>query len=214
MQSTKRTPRKAPQQARSRETVDAIVEAAARIIAKGGVSAVTMREVARVAGVSSGTLYHYFASEEALLAVWEERCLSLSAERFVARLIHLREENARVERFLEEMVVLGVELVHGHMVNVYRGAPTRELASRMAERMAVDEGVIAAITAVLEGVPGREKRFRPANLSIAARLMAKTTIHLSCDLARCPLPQAEHDALVKDLAQMLTRYLVADRPPK
>jgi len=61
-------PRKTPKQRRSQETVDAIVEAATRICRDQGYDATNVNEVARVAGVSIGSLYQYFPSKEALVA--------------------------------------------------------------------------------------------------------------------------------------------------
>jgi len=62
------TPRKRPSQARSRETVRAIVEAAAHIFESRGPDAATTDAIAARAGVSIGSLYQYFPSKDALLA--------------------------------------------------------------------------------------------------------------------------------------------------
>lgn len=61
-------PRKRPRQARAEATVDAIVEAAARILSAEGLMGFNTNSVARVAGVSVGSLYQYFPSKEAILA--------------------------------------------------------------------------------------------------------------------------------------------------
>lgn len=61
-------PRKEPSQDRSRATVDAIVDAAARILVKDGYDAFTTNRVAEKAGVSIGSLYQYFPNKEALLS--------------------------------------------------------------------------------------------------------------------------------------------------
>ncbi len=61
------TPRKRPEQDRSRATVDAIVDAAARILVKHGYDAFTTNRVAEKAGVSIGSLYQYFPNKDALL---------------------------------------------------------------------------------------------------------------------------------------------------
>ena len=45
-----------------------IVLAALRVIARGGVSAATMREIAREAGYSTGMVVHYFDSKEQLMS--------------------------------------------------------------------------------------------------------------------------------------------------
>lgn len=55
------------QQARSEETKQAILAAARSLFGERGYEAVTMREIAKVAGCSHTTIYIYFADKEALL---------------------------------------------------------------------------------------------------------------------------------------------------
>lgn len=73
-------PRKMPTQQRSKATVDAMIEATARILVSDGLDACSTNQIARVAGVSIGTLYQYFPSREALLAALVERELSADLE--------------------------------------------------------------------------------------------------------------------------------------
>jgi AcrR family transcriptional regulator len=61
-------PRKSPRQARSRATVETILEAAARVLVKDGLEHTTTNRVAEAAGVSVGSLYQYFPSKDALVA--------------------------------------------------------------------------------------------------------------------------------------------------
>jgi AcrR family transcriptional regulator len=61
------TPRKRPLQARSKQTVDAILSATSRILVKRGFDALTTNAVAEAAGVSIGSLYQYFPNKEALV---------------------------------------------------------------------------------------------------------------------------------------------------
>jgi len=60
-------PRKAPKQARSAHLVDAIVQAAIRVLSKEGAHAFTTIRVATVAGISVGSLYQYFPNKESIL---------------------------------------------------------------------------------------------------------------------------------------------------
>lgn len=60
--------RKRPQQQRSRQMVDNLIEATARIIAKHGLDGTTTPLIAEAAGVSVGSLYQYFDGKEALIA--------------------------------------------------------------------------------------------------------------------------------------------------
>jgi AcrR family transcriptional regulator len=64
----KRAPRKKPAQKRSKETVRAILTAAARILEREGYEKTNVNAVAELAGVSIGSLYQYFPSKEALVA--------------------------------------------------------------------------------------------------------------------------------------------------
>ncbi|HEV2156603.1 TetR/AcrR family transcriptional regulator [Bradyrhizobium sp.] len=66
-------PRKNASQARSRATVDALVEATARILVHDGFEKTSTNRIAEVAGVSVGSLYQYFPSKEALVAAVIDR---------------------------------------------------------------------------------------------------------------------------------------------
>jgi len=66
-------PRKEASQERSRVTVDALVEATARILVREGFDKASTNRIAEVAGVSVGSLYQYFPSKEALVAAVIER---------------------------------------------------------------------------------------------------------------------------------------------
>jgi AcrR family transcriptional regulator len=66
-------PRKEASQERSRATVDALVEATARILVREGFDHASTNRIAEVAGVSVGSLYQYFPGKEALVAAVIER---------------------------------------------------------------------------------------------------------------------------------------------
>nr|MDT0666011.1 helix-turn-helix domain-containing protein [Micromonospora sp. DSM 115978] len=67
--------RKRPVQERSRRTVEAILDAAAQLLATNGYQATTTNHVAERAGVSIGSLYQYFPNKDALLVALEDRHL-------------------------------------------------------------------------------------------------------------------------------------------
>jgi AcrR family transcriptional regulator len=60
-------PRKHASQGRSRATVDALIEATARILVKEGFDKASTNRIAEKAGVSVGSLYQYFPGKEALV---------------------------------------------------------------------------------------------------------------------------------------------------
>ena len=67
--------RKLPRQARSRLTVEAIIDAGARILSEEGWAAFTTNRVAEVAGVSIGSLYQYFPGKLSLVDAIRSRHL-------------------------------------------------------------------------------------------------------------------------------------------
>ncbi|MGS0896933.1 TetR/AcrR family transcriptional regulator [Burkholderia stagnalis] len=87
-------PRKHASQPRSRATVDALVEATARILVKEGFDKASTNRIAEKAGVSIGSLYQYFPGKEALVAAVIER--------------HQRELADVVQRALAELDALPV----------------------------------------------------------------------------------------------------------
>jgi AcrR family transcriptional regulator len=66
-------PRKHASQARSRATVDALIEATARILVTEGFERASTNRIAEVAGVSVGSLYQYYPGKEALVAAVIDR---------------------------------------------------------------------------------------------------------------------------------------------
>jgi AcrR family transcriptional regulator len=66
-------PRKTASQQRSRLTVDALIEATARVLTREGYDRASTNRIAAVAGVSIGSLYQYFPSKEALVAAVIDR---------------------------------------------------------------------------------------------------------------------------------------------
>jgi AcrR family transcriptional regulator len=66
-QEQRTRPRKQPRQARAQHTVNAIIEASARILEEQGHGGFTTNAVAELAGTSIGTLYQYFPDKDALL---------------------------------------------------------------------------------------------------------------------------------------------------
>jgi len=83
------SPRKRPRQRRSQQTVDAILEAAARVFAERGHAGGTTNHIAATAGVSVGSLYEYFPNKDAILVALVERQMDEMAAGVLA---HLRAE--------------------------------------------------------------------------------------------------------------------------
>lgn len=66
---------------------DALLDATAALVDRGGSAGVTMSQVAATAGIGRATLYRYFSDVPALLAAWHERVV----ERHLQRLVDVRD---------------------------------------------------------------------------------------------------------------------------
>lgn len=96
----RRLMRKEPRQARSRATVEAVVQAAARILSDQGWAGFTTNKIADAAGVSIGSLYQYFPDKLSLVEAVRRRhlddCLAVM-QRSLA-------EPKPVMKFVEDLV--------------------------------------------------------------------------------------------------------------
>lgn len=88
-------PRKPASQARSRATVDALIEATARILVRDGFDKASTNRIAEEAGVSIGSLYQYYPGKDALVAAVIDR--------------HSQAQMRVVRAALAEVVALPVE---------------------------------------------------------------------------------------------------------
>lgn len=121
--------RVAPQQRRSVQRVDAILDAAAAMLDEHGLAALRTTDVAQRAGTSVGGLYRYFPDVEALLRALAAR----NRERFWASVL-ADDEGARGRAFLERLMNSYVRFARsepgfralrfGHVLENYLGEDT------------------------------------------------------------------------------------------
>jgi AcrR family transcriptional regulator len=72
--------RRSPRQERARQTVEAIFEAAARILEREGLEAANTNHIAEQAGISIGTLYQYFSGKDDIFIAMARRELERDRE--------------------------------------------------------------------------------------------------------------------------------------
>lgn len=104
------TPRKRPAQGRSKATVEAIVQATARVLLKDGYEACTTNRVAETAGVSIGSVYQYFPNKESLVVAVMEGHLTQLQEALARRLGELTQDDLSLPTVVKEMVGAMLEL--------------------------------------------------------------------------------------------------------
>ena len=139
----KTTVRKQPTQLRSRQTVDALLAATARVLVRDGYDRASTNRIADAAGVSIGSLYQYFPSKEALVSALIERELEAQYQVVAEKLGEVMDAPIEVAvRKLVEAVVLA-QRIHPKLHKVLNeevprvGALARvvELEARLAETL-------------------------------------------------------------------------------
>ena len=145
--------RRTPRQARSRATVEYLVEAAAQVFGARGYAATT-NEIAERAGVSVGTLYQYFADKDALLLVLAERHLEQARDRLVATLQEAGESldrQALVRAVVEAVVDVNRPTELGQLLHA--AAPRTPELVAVLDRLRGDIAAAVAALLVEDGHP-------------------------------------------------------------
>jgi AcrR family transcriptional regulator len=187
-------PRKAPRQARSTESVAAIMQAAVQVLLKEGKSRLTTTRIAARAGVSVGTLYQYFPNKSSLLqAVLKEHLERL------AEAVEVACEAACGSSLASMGDAVSAAFVRGKLAH----APTSIALYMVSDDV---EG-----KRIARGIQGRMSKAMVAMLETASdrRLLdpgvaTLTILSAMAGVSRTMLEQGVHSSTMDDLARELT----------
>jgi AcrR family transcriptional regulator len=201
--------RRPAKQERSHDTISVLIAATERVLTKEGYAAATTNRIAEVAGVSIGTLYHYFPTKEALI----ERLV----HKMWAEELELVESRATL--VLEAPVAVAVrELVHAFVEMVQRKETlVRRWYAEAPHLGQLDLGLDLADRAtrlVRAGFEAQRATLRPsvaANLDFASDFVVKMTMAAVRTAARDYPKELASGELEAAVADMITRYLVAEK---
>jgi AcrR family transcriptional regulator len=198
----RRAYRKQPTQARAQATVDVILAAARRVLIRTGYEKFTTNHVAKLAGVSIGSLYQYFPSKRALVAALLEQ----HVDRSVAELQKERKQLASssvdqvVRRLTEWMVESHQRDPELHRI-IVKELPRHGLHSRNIE--AGFEHAIASMRRLLEH---HARELTPQNHELTAFIIVHTIESLTkAALARNP--GMLNEELIGEVHALLMRYI-------
>lgn len=199
-------PRRSPVQERSRETVTALLDAAAQVFERHGYAAGTTNRIAARAGVSIGSLYQYFPNKEAILLALVEshlddgyRRLGPLAAEFATAPPPLR---VGLERLIATMVELHAEAPGLHRVLLEECPRPPQLRERLeaAQDLAVE--VIATWLASRPEISAPDPR-------LAAEMVATVVEGVAHGVVIHPRTGREPSAYAAETVRMLDRYLSA-----
>jgi AcrR family transcriptional regulator len=197
------TPRKLPQQDRSKMTVDAILTATTRILTEEGYDTASTNRIAELAGVSIGSLYQYFPNKEALIA--------LLAENHANEMVELVESKLR-DLFAAPIEIVFHDLVKAciaaHAVNPKLHKVLNEQVPRIGKLKQVEnaeERITALLRVYLER---RRDHVKPQNLDLTVFILGRTVESLT-HAAVIEHPEFLRDGQIEqEITNLLLSYLV------
>ncbi|MDA9496672.1 TetR/AcrR family transcriptional regulator [Bradyrhizobium sp. CCBAU 11357] len=195
-------PRKNASQERSRATVDALVEATARILIKEGFEKASTNRIAEIAGVSVGSLYQYFPSKEALVAAVIDR--HNDAIMTVVRAAFAEVADLPIEKAVRRLVTVAIE-AHHIDPNLHRVlAEQIPRSGHLAEVEAYSHEIHALVRAYLER---HRKEIRKIDPALAA-FMCVSTIEAIAHNTVLNGAEMLSEKMVKVLVDETTRMVV------
>jgi AcrR family transcriptional regulator len=198
-------PRKTASQERSRATVDALVDATARVLIKEGYDRASTNKIAAKAGVSIGSLYQYFPSKESLVAaVIAQHSQELSA---LVRNTYLKVAARPIEIGVREFVKAAIA---GHRVDPKLHRILDEQVPRTGQLENVDAVVQNAYVLFRTYLEAHRDEIDVADLDLAAFILVTTVEALthSAVLHRPDiLVDEKADAFVEEVTGLVLRYL-------
>jgi AcrR family transcriptional regulator len=198
-------PRKHACQNRSRATVDALIEATARILVREGFDGASTNHIAEKAGVSVGSLYQYFPCKEALVAAVMQR--HSDKLRQVVRAAAAEAAALPMEQAVRKLVTAAIE-AHRVDPKLHRVlAEQIPRAGRLEDVEAFNRENYALFKAYLEA---HRDEFRAVDLGIAA-FVCVTSIEALTHTAVLHPSEGFADeafaALVDEATRLVVRYL-------
>lgn len=198
-------PRKAPRQQRARETIEAILTATARILVSEGFKGASTNRIAAEAGVSIGSLYQYFPSKEALVAVLIERHIAEMFSMLETALARWRFLPLRkvVREMVEVMIrahALQPKLHRVFMEQVPRIGPLERI-------MEVERKFEELARTWLER---HRDEIRPRNLDVAAFVAVQAVEALTHAAVLYHPEKLRSEEFVDEVTELVVRYLSSD----
>jgi AcrR family transcriptional regulator len=196
-------PVRPPQQERSIQKFDFIVEAATRILSESGYAALTTNEVAKISGVSIGSVYEYFRNKDEIVLVIVDRHLT-AAENAVASFDFQDAQNWSLEQVVNSLVS-GFIVLHKDDPRLHRvlSSEVPLTKQQLRRRQNLEENLIFAFASVLKG--------RVPNPAVQGTLLVQATDSLIhkwlLDFEGAPLPA---DVMQLELEKMLLSYLASE----
>jgi len=189
-------PRRQAKQIRARETVEIVMEAAARVLLDQGYALATTNRIAKKAGVSVGTLYEYFANKEEVFDALIQREL----ERIVVA-IRSREPNPDdpIDKKISQLILAGMAAMR-FGPELFRSLEQVPHASFRRHLAQARQLVLGSVRQLLEE---HRAELRVTDLDLAAFMVVSATEGIGANATS----EFFDDRLASEIAVLLKIYL-------
>lgn len=198
-------PRKNASQDRSRATVDALVEATARILVKEGYEKASTNRIAEAAGVSVGSLYQYFPSKEALVVAVIDRHNQDTMRLVRSALSEVAGQP--VQCVIPKMVAVAIQ---AHRINPKLHRVLTEQIPRTGQLENVEAFNREYFSLFRNYLENCSDTLRPKDLGLATYVCVSSmeAVAHNAVLRNEKLSDEQAEALVNDASRMIVGYLV------
>lgn len=198
--------RKQPRQARSRQMVEAVLQAAAEVFAQVGYARATTNRMAERAGVSVGSLYQYFPDKDSLLGSLLERHHAEVHEVIDRAISRLADPKTTLEDGLRRLLsdLVAVHRAHPEQTKALSAAVLRQ--SPLADEIHKDDDDLVQARRVVQLLAERPD-VRAGDHRAMALVLGQATAQLVRWLVHDTPHGADQDHLLEEVLQLLVRYL-------
>ncbi|MBV1920136.1 MAG: TetR/AcrR family transcriptional regulator [Pseudomonadales bacterium] len=201
------TPRKMASQARSKQTIEFILQAAAQVLEDKGYDKATTDRIAEKAGVSIGTLYQYFPNKDSIFVELRVRHIRV-IETIFDTLLQLKPEN---EPLTSDMLKLLISSMIDHNLNenqqhqsIEDAIPKTELLQKVESE--IHANISEKANTLLSSIPN----LRVTQIDLAVAIIFQTLASLIHWYLFNQREKYSRDIFLDEVTDLLSRYLITE----
>ena len=203
--STPRRKVRIPKQDRGVQTRNKILNAAMRLFRKKGFHKTNSKEIARVAGVATGSFYTYFKDKRSLFLEVVRRFNEEGIEKVLSSVTVDDFSDMAGRDTLYKLIKLDLS-IHDQSPDFHRELEGMKYSDRDVEKIHYEEEdlVIRNLTVLFESM---KDKLRVTDIEAAA-MVIRSAVEAVVHSIKIFTPRIEEERLIRELADMISSYLL------
>ncbi|MBW2526296.1 MAG: TetR/AcrR family transcriptional regulator [Deltaproteobacteria bacterium] len=197
--------RRQPKQARSAETYESILKAAAELFADAGYEQTTTHQIAQRASISVGALYRYFSDKQAVLLELYRREITNTRQQLLDQFDITDLVAADVREIIRRTLSLAFDVYSEHAgLRRVLGEQSRKISALVELRREQETELLGAVSRIL----GAAAEVRLPDVELSAYLVTVFFDGLIEDyvLRQSDPPRFERDRVIDSATDLILRY--------